>query len=248
MDIENTLKKYIYKKFVRGKDRDMVGDDESLFERGIIDSLGLIQLVSFLEDRFKLQVEDEELIPDNFETVNQLKEYINEFEKSYVEVDNNIAKDTPNTDLIENNPYELLKYKIRNSNNKYIRIIDPNIISMIGDTATPVEISRRLFRKHHSITEILNRMERQGLLKKTKDLNKKNMVRVTLTEKGLKLHHLAFKEICINKIISSLSKETRRQLRSSLLLLRDRAITECGSNKIPPFPSSNKETRFLKFT
>ena len=76
MDIENTLKKYIYKKFVRGKDRDMVGDDESLFERGIIDSLGLIQLVSFLEDRFKLQVEDEELIPDNFETVNQLKEYI----------------------------------------------------------------------------------------------------------------------------------------------------------------------------
>ena len=76
MNIENTLKKYIYKKFVRGKDGDIVGDDESLFEKGIIDSLGLIKLVSFLEERFNVQVEDDELIPDNFDTVKNIKDYI----------------------------------------------------------------------------------------------------------------------------------------------------------------------------
>ena len=51
-------------------------DDESLFDRGIIDSLGVLKLVAFLEEQYGVCVDDEELIPENFETIALLKEFI----------------------------------------------------------------------------------------------------------------------------------------------------------------------------
>ena len=67
------------------------------------------------------------------------------------------------------------------------------IIQAIGEQATPAEISRWLFRKPHSVSGLLNRMEKEGLVKKTKDLDKKNLVRVTLTEKGRQAYNHSLK-------------------------------------------------------
>jgi MarR family transcriptional regulator for hemolysin len=58
------------------------------------------------------------------------------------------------------------------------------VVEATGEQATPVEISRRLLRRHHTITGILSRMEKEGLVRKTKDLERKNLIRVSLTEKG----------------------------------------------------------------
>jgi DNA-binding MarR family transcriptional regulator len=63
------------------------------------------------------------------------------------------------------------------------------IIHTIGNTATPVEISRWLLRKHHTVLGILGRMEKAGLVRKTKDPERKNLVRVTLTEKGRQAYY-----------------------------------------------------------
>ena len=51
-------------------------DEDSFLEKEIIDSTGVLELVSFVEERFGIQVSDEELIPDNFDSVNKLGEYV----------------------------------------------------------------------------------------------------------------------------------------------------------------------------
>ena len=101
-------------------------------------------------------------------------------------------------------------------------------IQAIGDKATPAEISRWLFREPHSVSELLSRMEKEGLVRKTKDLDRKNQVRVELTEKGYEAYDQSMKQESIHKIMSSLSEEAREQLRSCLQTLRDEALKELG--------------------
>ena len=53
-----------------------VGEDDQLFEQGIIDSMHLVQLVGALESRFGFRVEGEELSPDNFASVRAMASYL----------------------------------------------------------------------------------------------------------------------------------------------------------------------------
>jgi acyl carrier protein len=52
-------------------------DDTSFLEEGIIDSLGIIELVAFVEKQFGISVGDQELLPDNFDSVAKLSSFIN---------------------------------------------------------------------------------------------------------------------------------------------------------------------------
>ena len=51
-------------------------DNDSFFEKGIIDSTGVLELISFLENKFKIKVEDEELIPENLDSIKNLTKFI----------------------------------------------------------------------------------------------------------------------------------------------------------------------------
>ncbi len=55
---------------------DQVGEDESFLASGIIDSLGVMQLVSFLETEFSVQVQDADLVPENFDSVERVAAFI----------------------------------------------------------------------------------------------------------------------------------------------------------------------------
>ena len=112
-----------------------------------------------------------------------------------------------------------------------------SIVGVLDNKATPTEISRWLLRKPHTVSGILSRMEKKGLVRKTKDLKRKNLVRVTLTEKGQQAHYQSSKVESIRQIMSSLSEEERQQLGSCLKTLRDRALKELGIEE-PPFPPS----------
>jgi acyl carrier protein len=70
-DINKEIKKYVKDRFMNG-DANKLTDDKSLFETGIIDSLGVLHLVSFMEQKFNIEVADEEMVPENFETINKL--------------------------------------------------------------------------------------------------------------------------------------------------------------------------------
>jgi acyl carrier protein len=56
--------------------RASLGNQDALLENGIIDSLGVLDLVSFLEETFAITVADEELLPENFQTVERLTKFV----------------------------------------------------------------------------------------------------------------------------------------------------------------------------
>ena len=109
-------------------------------------------------------------------------------------------------------------------------------VQSIGDKATPAEISRWLLRKPHSVSGLLKRMERKGLIKKAKDLNRKNLVRVSLTEKGKHAYCHSTERKFIHKVMSALTEEERQQLKSYLERLRTTTIKHIGIKYQPHFP------------
>jgi DNA-binding MarR family transcriptional regulator len=96
---------------------------------------------------------------------------------------------------------------------------------------TPAEISRQLFREPHTISAVLKRMEKQGWLTRQKDLKKKNMIRVALTEEGRKLYFKTSNRKAISKIFLCLSEEEVTQLSSCLDKLKRRGMKEIGMKR-----------------
>ena len=72
------LKQFITEEFVPDGDANDLKEDQSLLENGIIDSLGIMKLLVFIEDKFQLKVSDEELIPENFETLSTIAKLISQ--------------------------------------------------------------------------------------------------------------------------------------------------------------------------
>ena len=54
-----------------------VGDDESLLASGLLDSLAMVQLLAFIESQFHVTVDDDDLAPENFETINAIVKFVN---------------------------------------------------------------------------------------------------------------------------------------------------------------------------
>ena len=99
-------------------------------------------------------------------------------------------------------------------------------IQELADKATPTQIARVIVREPHSVSEILNRMEKDGLVERIKDPERKGRVRYTLTESGRKAYSQSVKRETIHAIISSLSAEDYRQLSTILKKLRDAGLHE----------------------
>ncbi len=108
-------------------------------------------------------------------------------------------------------------------------------IHVIGERATPAEISRFLLREPHSISNLINRMKAEGLVKKERDLDKKNLVRVALTDKGREAYKQTAKRDSIHEVISSLSEEERKLLRALLEKLCLKTLKELGVTRKPIF-------------
>jgi DNA-binding MarR family transcriptional regulator len=91
-----------------------------------------------------------------------------------------------------------------------------SILRRVPGGLTPAEISRRLLRDPSSVTVILNRMVAKGLISKSKDKKKKNLIRVTLTKKGDDLYSRILKRMCIYGLFAVLSDEQCQQLQACL--------------------------------
>jgi DNA-binding MarR family transcriptional regulator len=90
------------------------------------------------------------------------------------------------------------------------------IVNNSEKTLSPAEISRLTFRKPHTLSAMIERMEEKGLIKKTADPDRKNMIRITITEKGKKAYELTSKRGPIHRIMSSINSEEREDLKSTL--------------------------------
>lgn len=75
-DNKEIIRQFLIEKLGRSKKISQVADQESLIANGMIDSLGILQLVSYIERRFNVKIRDEEIIPENFESVDVICSYI----------------------------------------------------------------------------------------------------------------------------------------------------------------------------
>ena len=110
-------------------------------------------------------------------------------------------------------------------------------LEALGTVVTPAELSKWVFREPHSISNFLKRMERDGYIRRVKDLARKNMIRIEMTDKGREAVHNARKMESVHKIMSSLSKEEHQQMRAILEKLWGKALENLGIDNRPVFPS-----------
>ena len=75
-EVKTIINDYISSELVRDQELLPLTDDTSLLESGILDSLSLLQLVVFLEERFGITVGDADLLPENFASVNTICAYL----------------------------------------------------------------------------------------------------------------------------------------------------------------------------
>lgn len=76
MSIEEKLRVYIVQAQLPGEDPDILQLDDDLIDSGILDSMGIMQLVTHLEKEYDIQIPSEEIEPDNFQTVKSLALYV----------------------------------------------------------------------------------------------------------------------------------------------------------------------------
>jgi acyl carrier protein len=74
-DLAQSLRQFIKENFLFGQDT-AFADDDSFLELGIVDSTGVLELVTFIEGRYQITIEDEELVPDNLDSINALVRFI----------------------------------------------------------------------------------------------------------------------------------------------------------------------------
>jgi DNA-binding MarR family transcriptional regulator len=114
------------------------------------------------------------------------------------------------------------RYGISNERRAVLYAIQNN-----GGHATPVEITRSLFRELHSVTEMLKRMEKDGLISRHKGSGR-SKVEVRLTAKGLDVFGQSLHNETDKRIFSVLTKSERERLASLLFKVRGSALRDLG--------------------
>jgi acyl carrier protein len=75
-DYTDTIKNFIENEMIGQKTGTIILNSDSLIEMGIVDSLGVQLLISYLEREFSINVLDNEIIPENFETIKSIANFV----------------------------------------------------------------------------------------------------------------------------------------------------------------------------
>lgn len=73
--MKDKIRTFIVENFLFGQDEGL-NDDTSFLDGGIIDSTGILELVNFLEEQFSIKVDDEELVPENLDSIVNVVNYL----------------------------------------------------------------------------------------------------------------------------------------------------------------------------
>jgi acyl carrier protein len=76
MQIEKNIKDFIAKQFLFSEEGFPYSDDTSFLQEGIIDSLGVMELVTFVQDTYKITVDPTEVTPDHFDSIEKLAVFV----------------------------------------------------------------------------------------------------------------------------------------------------------------------------
>ena len=74
--IKAELKNFIIGHYLLGSEKAKLSDDDSFLDRGIIDSIGVIELASFIQNNYRIKIGVAEIVPANMDTINNLTSFI----------------------------------------------------------------------------------------------------------------------------------------------------------------------------
>lgn len=76
MSTKETLRNFILENYMFTDDQNALKDSDSFLDSGIIDSTGILEVVMFLEESFGIKVEDEEMVPENLDSIDNLVTFV----------------------------------------------------------------------------------------------------------------------------------------------------------------------------
>lgn len=76
VDLGREIRQFIVEVFAFGDESALVSDDTSLLESRVLDSTDVLELIVFVEGRFGIKVEDDEVVPENFDSVNKVRDFV----------------------------------------------------------------------------------------------------------------------------------------------------------------------------
>jgi len=76
VDVAVEVRSYIIERFLFGQGGDSLTNSGSFLESGIVDSTGVLEIVMFLEQRFGVKINDDELVPDNLDSIEKIAAFV----------------------------------------------------------------------------------------------------------------------------------------------------------------------------
>ncbi len=78
MNTKEVIEKFIVDEIMLADSGTKIDPDESLISNGVLDSLALLRLIAFIEEQFDMEVEDGDVVPDNFQSLNVMEKFLSD--------------------------------------------------------------------------------------------------------------------------------------------------------------------------
>ena len=75
-DIVDIISQFILDNFILSDQKENIDENISLYEKRIVDSTGVLEIVDFLEETFGIKIEDDELVPDNLDSIKKMSKFV----------------------------------------------------------------------------------------------------------------------------------------------------------------------------
>jgi len=75
-DVVKKIREYIADNFMMGANDLLISDNDSFLGAGILDSTGIIEIVGFIEDEFDIEMTNEEIVPENLDSIKRIEAYV----------------------------------------------------------------------------------------------------------------------------------------------------------------------------
>ena len=76
MELQRRIRDYVTTELLYDRDASTLGDEDSLLGPGLLDSVGILRLVAWLEEEFGIRIPDEDVVPDHVESVRRLADLV----------------------------------------------------------------------------------------------------------------------------------------------------------------------------
>lgn len=74
--IKQRIREFIGETFLIGNEKEKLGDNDSFMQKGIVDSTGILEVATFIENEYGISISDNEMIPDNLDSIDNLARFV----------------------------------------------------------------------------------------------------------------------------------------------------------------------------